>query len=57
MSWQGKLWQARHCDHIVPAEESLRSIAEYILDNPARQGLVDGDEERPWGGHVSPLPI
>ena len=57
VGWQGKLWQPRSYDHIVRHEESLRMIAEYILDNPARRGLVESAEDWPWSGHMNPLPI
>jgi len=56
VGWQGKLWQPRYYDHIVRHEESLRTIAEYILDNPVRQGLVECAEDWPWSGHMNPLP-
>jgi putative transposase len=55
--WQGKLWQPRYYDHIVRAEEDSLAIAEYILNNPVRKGLVARAEEWPWGGTVSPLPL
>jgi len=57
VGWQGKLWQPRYYDHIVRHEESLRMIAEYILDNPVRQDLAERAEEWPWSGHMNPLPI
>jgi len=53
----GKLWQPRYYDHIVRAEEDLRAIAEYILNNPVRKGLVERAEEWPWSGHLNPLPL
>jgi putative transposase len=55
--WQGKLWQPRYFDHIVRAEEDLRVIAEYILNNPVRKGLVERAEDWPWSGHMNPLPV
>jgi putative transposase len=54
---QGKLWQPRYFDHIVRAEEDLRAIAEYILNNPVRKGLVERAENWPWSGHMNPLPL
>ena len=53
----GKLWQPRYYDHIVRAEEDLRAIAEYILNNPVRKGLVKHAEDWPWSGHMNPLPL
>lgn len=55
--WHGKLWQPRHFDHIVRAEEDLRAIAQYILDNPVRKGFVEHAEDWPWSGHFNPLPL
>ena len=55
--WRGKLWQPRYYDHIVRAEEDLRAIAEYILNNPVRKGLAERAADWPWGGSMEPLPI
>ena len=54
--WRGKLWQPRYYDHIVRAEEDLYAIAQYILDNAVRKGLVARPEDWPWSGHMNPLP-
>jgi putative transposase len=53
MGWRGKLWQPRYYDHIVRAEEDLRAIAEYILNNPVRKGLVEQPEDWPWSGQLT----
>lgn len=45
VGWRGKLWQPRYFDHIVRAEEDLVTIAEYILNNPVRKGLVERAED------------
>ena len=55
--WHGKLWQQRYYDHIVRAEENLRAIAEYILNNPVRKELVEHAEDWSWSGHMNPLPL
>jgi putative transposase len=55
--WQGRLWQPRYYDHIVRAEEDLRAIAEYVLNNPVRKGLAVRPEDWPWGGNLTPLPL
>ena len=47
LGWQGKLWQPRCYDHIVRSDESLIAIAEYILNNPVRQRLVEHAEDWP----------
>jgi putative transposase len=57
VGWHGKLWQPRYYDHIVRTDESLIAIAQYILDNPVRQHLVEYAEDWPWSGHMNPLPI
>ena len=54
--WEGKLWQPRYYDHIVRDDEDLVLIAQYILDNPMRKGLVGQGEEWPWSGQMNPLP-
>ena len=44
MAWafgvSGKLWQGRFHDHILRRREDLKTIGQYILDNPVRKGLV-----------------
>lgn len=54
--WRGKLWQRDYYDHVVRHNESLIAIAQYIVDNPLRKGLVAAAEEWPWNGHLNPLP-
>jgi len=54
--WHGKLWQPRSYDHIVRAEEDLRAIAAYILNNPVRKGLCAIPDEWRWSGEMNPLP-
>jgi len=34
------LWQANYYEHVVRKDESLRTIAEYIANNPVRKNLV-----------------
>ena len=57
LGWQGKLWQPRYYDHIVRTQENLLAIAEYILNNPVRQGLVEVHTDWMWSGHFTPLPF
>jgi putative transposase len=57
VGWHGRLWQPRYYDHIVRAEEDLQAIAEYILNNPVRRGLVESVEGWPWSGHMNHLPL
>jgi putative transposase len=35
-SFPGRLWQRDYHDHVIRSEEELKSIREYILQNPAR---------------------
>jgi putative transposase len=55
--WHGKLWQPRSYDHIVRAEEDLRAIAQYILNNPVRKELISRAEDWQWSGELNPLPL
>lgn len=61
LSWQfgrhGKLWQPRFYDHVLRREEDLDRICEYILANPIRDGLVEGDDPYRWCALVDPLPL
>jgi putative transposase len=61
LSWSygffGKLMQRSFYDHIVRKEEDLRRIAEYILNNPVRRGLVQKWEDYLYCGFIDPLPI
>ena len=36
----GKVWQGRFYDHILRKSEDIKTVAEYILHNPVRNGLV-----------------
>jgi REP element-mobilizing transposase RayT len=54
LGWRGRLWQPRYYDHIVRAEEDLRHISEYILNNPVRRGLVERAQDWPWSGCSNP---
>ena len=56
LGWQGKLWQPRYYDHVVRDHEDLALIAQYILENPVRKGLVKYAEDWPWSGQMNPLP-
>jgi putative transposase len=56
LNWHGKLWQRRSYDHVVRADEDLRAIAQYILDNPVRKGLCASSDEWRWGGQMNSFP-
>ena len=44
----GIIWQHDFFDHRLRHDESLEEKANYILQNPARAGLVARAEEWPW---------
>jgi len=44
----GKLWQRGYYEHIVRKSESISAIAEYILNNPVKKGIVKSREEYPF---------
>ena len=45
---KGRLWQPESFDHVVRSSENLDAKIEYLLQNPARQGLVDEWTDYPW---------
>jgi REP element-mobilizing transposase RayT len=45
---KGSVWQAEYFDRVLRSEESARSKAEYICQNPVRKGLATSPEEYPW---------
>jgi REP element-mobilizing transposase RayT len=51
----GKLWQDDYYDHIVRKHEDAAGIAQYILQNPVRKGLVDSAEGYPWSALPDPM--
>ena len=36
-----KLWQRSYWDHVLRRDEDVRIVAEYIVQNPVRAGIVD----------------
>lgn len=43
-----KLWQRGFYEHILRKEENVAEIAEYILNNPIRKGLVQNRGQYKW---------
>lgn len=43
-----KFWQINFYEHVIRKEESLQNIADYILHNPARKGIVKNWEAYPY---------
>jgi putative transposase len=52
---QGQLWQGRFYDRVMRRSDDVRAIAQYILQNPVRGGLVDEPAAYPWSGMLDPL--
>ena len=42
------MWQKNYYAHVVRNDESIETIADYILNNPVRKGLVDDWEKYPF---------
>jgi len=43
-----KLWQRGFYEHILRKEENVADVAEYILNNPVRKGLVEERDQYKW---------
>ncbi len=47
---QGVFWQKGYHDHAVRSDEDLQKLANYVVTNPLRAGLVERMEDyRLWG--------
>jgi REP-associated tyrosine transposase len=55
LGYRGKVWQDRSYDRILRRAEQGQAVAEYILQNPVRKGLVAVAEDYPWSGTPDPL--
>ena len=53
--YRGALWQTNFYDHIVRPSEDGTRIAEYVLANPVRKGLVVEEADYQWSGMPDPL--
>lgn len=42
------LWQRSSFDHVIRADEDLKVIIEYILNNPVRKGITVNAEDYPY---------
>jgi putative transposase len=51
------LWQKNFYDHVVRKHESLIKVAEYIVNNPVRKGMVGEWKEYPYSRILDPLPM
>lgn len=61
LSWShgftGRLFQRSFYDHVVRKDEDLTRIAEYILNNPVRKGIVERWQDYKHCGFIDPLPL
>lgn len=46
----GSLWQRHYYDHVVRSDEALSALAEYIVNNPVRRGIVADADQYPFAG-------
>jgi len=44
----GKIWQRSAFDHVIRTEENLKTVIEYIMNNPVRKGIVEKADEYPY---------
>jgi REP element-mobilizing transposase RayT len=47
----GPCWQRSFYDHALRKEENIQTVAEYIVNNPVRAGLVKNWKEYPFSWH------
>jgi REP element-mobilizing transposase RayT len=45
-----QIWQRSFFDHFLREEESIEEVADYILNNPVRKGLVANRRDYPFSG-------
>ena len=45
---QGAFWQAESYDHVVRDQDELERIAQYVINNPVKAGLVSDWQAWPW---------
>jgi REP element-mobilizing transposase RayT len=44
-----KIWQRTAFDHVIRANEDLRAVIEYIMNNPVRKGMTEKAHDYPYG--------
>jgi len=56
LSWkhgyQGSIWQKRFYDRFLRKDEDVRTVVEYILNNPVRKGIVAERSQYPYCGSL-----
>jgi len=43
-----RLWQRSYWDHVLRQDEDVRDVAEYIIHNPVRGGIVSEAAKYPY---------
>ena len=51
MGYEGACWQRSFYDHALRRDEDIQTVAEYIVNNPVRKGLVKNWKEYPYSWH------
>lgn len=46
-----RLWQRSYWDHVLRRNENVREVAEYIIHNPVRGGIVPAVRDYPYQMH------
>ena len=56
MAWRhgykGSIWQRSFYDHFLRQDEDCRVVAEYIINNPVRRGIVKQWGDYPFSGSL-----
>jgi REP element-mobilizing transposase RayT len=48
MAGLNKIWQRSAFDHVIRADDDLRVIVEYIMNNPVRKGITGKADDYPY---------
>ncbi len=56
LAWQhgykGSIWQRSFYDHFLRRDEDCMLVANYIVHNPVRKGIVENWEDYPFSGSL-----
>jgi len=53
----GRLWQEEFFDRVLRSNDSYNQKWHYVMENPARAGLISSAEDWPWQGEIEILRI
>jgi putative transposase len=45
-----QLWEANYYDHVLRNDEATTAVTRYIIQNPARKGIVEDYSKYPYSG-------